>query len=426
MKNKKNGILQHAVLYLKRKKSRTGILAGIFLILSILVLSGITLTGAVQESLLELRTQFYAFLSVERTADEEHLVTPQLTEDAVEAVEPKMWCGINTYYLSMKELSLIPGKFTAEGNEAAQTARMVACTESVMAREFTEGKLEMTQGRTIESGDTGTAVISEDLAKANGLKIGDIITGTVTDEVVMRARVGVGNTYDFEIVGMFMVDPEAEISIFDKAESEMLSNYIFVDEASGMRITEEVWQIEPQYTNGIILWVEDPALLEDNLEKVKSIPDYNWDSYFINTNNAEYDRSAEPLVQMERILFFMMGIVIVLGLVILVIILTMWNQERTREIGVFLSMGFSKGRIMSRLIVENLLVFAGSFIFAVPFVFAGVRVLAEILDISGAALRIGNVFGVGLCGVLFCVAVTALSSIKIMRVNPREILAMTS
>ena len=34
-------------------------------------------------------------------------------------------------------------------------------------------------------------------------KIGDTITGTVTDEMIMRARSNVGNTYDFQIVGIF-------------------------------------------------------------------------------------------------------------------------------------------------------------------------------------------------------------------------------
>ncbi len=80
----------------------------------------------------------------------------------------------------------------------------------------------------------------------------------------------------------------------------------------------------------------------------------------------------------------------------------MWNQERTREMGMFLSMGFSKGKIMGKLITENL------------------------LEFSGTVLKAGNVMAVGLGGLVFCAAVTALSSVKIMRVNPKEILTMTS
>ena len=259
-KNKEKGILYHAVLYLKRKKSRRMILLGIFFTLSVLVLSGITLTDAVGSSLEELRKQFYACLTVERTFDDENLVTPELGETAAEVINPKKWSGTNTFFLSMKELSLIPGKFTSEGKEEAHTARMVSCTESVLGREFTEGKLKLTEGEHIQRGNIGKAVISEELAVANGLHIGDTVTGTVTDEMIMRAHSGVGNTYDFQIVGIFQVDPEADNTSTQRAETEILSNYIFVDEKSGMDVQRDVWQEKTEYANGITLWIEDPAL----------------------------------------------------------------------------------------------------------------------------------------------------------------------
>lgn len=424
-KNKDRGSLYYAALYLKRKKSRSAILVGIFFTLSVLVLSGITLTDAVGSSLEELRKQFYACLTVERTFDDENLVTPELGEVAAEVIKPKKWSGTNTFFLSMKELVLIPGKFTSEGKEEAHTARMVSCMESVLGREFTEGKLKLTEGEHIQRGDIGKAVISEELAAANGLHIGDTITGTVTDEMIMRARSGVGNTYDFQIVGIFQVDPEADNTSTQRAETEILSNYIFVDEKSGMDVQRKVWQEKTEYGNGITFWIEDPALLTEALKKLQSIPGYDWDSYFINTNNADYDRAAGPLTQMEKILFLMLAVVIALGTVILTIILTMWNQERTREMGIFLSMGFSKGRVMRKLIAENLFVFAGSFLLAVPVVFLGTRFLGSMLDVSNVVLKAGNVFVVSMGGVIFCVGVTALSSVKIMRVNPKEILAMS-
>ena len=227
-------------------------------------------------------------------------------------------------------------------------------------------------------------------------------------------------------MGIFQVDPEADNTSSQRAETEILSNYIYVDEKSGMDVQRDVWQEKTEYGNGIIFWIEDPVFLADALEKLQSIPGYNWESYFINTNNAEYDRAAGPLTQMEKILFLMLAVVLALGTVILAIILTMWNQERTREMGIFLSMGFAKRKIMERLIMENLLVFAGSFLIAVPVVFFGVRFLGSALDISGAVLKAGNVLAVGMGGLIFCAVITALSSVKIMRVNPKEILVMSN
>ena len=92
--------------------------------------------------------------------------------------------------------------------------------------------------------------------------------------------------------------------------------------------------------------------------------------------------------------------------------------------GIFLSMGFAKRKIMERLIMENLLVFAGSFLIAVPVVFFGMCFLGSAIDISGAVLKnLGNVLAVGVGGLILAV-ITVLSSVKIMRVNPKEILVM--
>ena len=102
-------------------------------------------------------------------------------------------------------------------------------------------------------------------------------------------------------MGIFQVDPETDNTSPQRAETEILSNYIFVDEKSGMDVQRDVWQEKTEYANGITFWIEDPALLTGALEKLQSIPGYDWDSYFINTNNADYDRAAGPLTQMEKI-----------------------------------------------------------------------------------------------------------------------------
>ena len=115
---------------------------------------------------------------------------------------------------------------------------------------ITEGKLKLTEGEHIQRGDIGKAVISEELAAVNRLKIGDIITGTVTDEMIMRARSNVGKTYDFQIVGIFQVDPEADNTSPQRAEAEILSNYVYVDEKSGMDVQRDVWQEKTEYANG--------------------------------------------------------------------------------------------------------------------------------------------------------------------------------
>ena len=53
------------------------------------------------------------------------------------------------------------------------------------------------------------------------------ITGTVTDEMIMRARSNVGNTYDFQIVGIFQVDPEEDnIFLPESRDRDSLKLYL--------------------------------------------------------------------------------------------------------------------------------------------------------------------------------------------------------
>ena len=66
----------------------------------------------------------------------------------------------------------------------------------------------MAQGRHIAAGDTKKALISETLANANHLKIGDKITGMIKKDVTGTDTDVIGKTFDYEIVGLFKMGIE--------------------------------------------------------------------------------------------------------------------------------------------------------------------------------------------------------------------------
>lgn len=423
----KNKSVRRAFLYLSRKKSRAAILFGVFFAVSVLVLAGTALSGAVGASLEELKEQFYACLSIEQTLDEGSVVTTQLAELAVETVRPREWSGTNVCYLSMNGIELLPGRFTMEGSETARVARLIACTDSGLAREFTGGTMELVEGRQIEPGDAGKAVISDTLAEQNGLSVGDVIEGEVTDELVIRAKAGIGTRYGFEIVGIYTIDPEEDNTFTSgqRAECDMHANYVFVDEQTGFDIVENVWQRERCYANGLILRVADPALLEEARAKLEALPDYDWESYFINTNNADYDRAAEPMTRMESILNLLLMVILAAGVILLAVMLSMWNRERTNEVGILLSLGCAKSDILVQLLTENLSLFLAGFVLSVPVVGLGTGILGSVAGMDGVMLRAPAILAATAAGIALCAAVTTLASIVVMRLKPREILSMT-
>ena len=53
-----------------------------------------------------------------------------------------------------------------------------------------------------------------------------------------------------------------------RAETEILSNYIYVDEKSGMDVQRDVWQEKTEYANGITFWIEDPGTSYRRIGKI--------------------------------------------------------------------------------------------------------------------------------------------------------------
>lgn len=408
--------------YISRRRRKTAVLALIFFVLCLLSLLGMTVENGVSSSLLELREQFFGSLTVEPSSDTEYRVTPETAERAVEKVAPDGWTGRCVCYLSMEKVSLIPGKFTQTGDPAMYISKIFAGRDSSLAREFTAKELELTEGRHIQPEDERKILISDALAEANGLNVGDFITGTVTDETVIHAQTGIGSSYEFEIVGIFRVLKEQSSSVIP-AECDILENLMFADETFGFSMAEEIWQMPRYYNMGITLWLKDPEKLEPALECLKSSPEEpDWDHYLIRTNSVEYDQSAAPLGQMKTLVRIFLLLIFAVGAILLLILLSMWNRERMPEIGILLSLGCPKGQVLRQMLCENAVLYFLGFAAALPVAEVGSLGLSTVF-----AMEIGHfgAAGAGLTGaggLALCMIVTWLSGLWIMRKNPMDIL----
>lgn len=408
--------------YINRRRRKTIVLALMFFVLCLLSLFSMMVQRSVETSLLELREQFFGSLTVEPTTDSEYRVTPEVAKRAVEKLQPGGWTGRSVCYLSMEELYLLPGKFTQDGNPSMHISKIFAGRDSSLAREFTAKEVELIEGRHIQPDDQGKILISEALAELDGLKIGDSITGTVTDAAIIHAQSGIGTEYEFEIVGIFRVLKKAKSSVVP-AESEILENMMFADEDFGFSVTEEIWQMHAYYNMGITLWMKDPAKLENAMESLKgSEEEPDWDHYLIRTNSVDYDRSAAPLRQMSMLVRIFLILIFAIGALLLTILLSMWNRERIPEIGILLSLGCSKGKVLQQLLVENTVLYLIGFGLAVPLALVGSVLLKAVISIEQGQFSAGGIGLVGVCGFLLCMIVTWISTIWIMRKNPMDIL----
>lgn len=208
------------------------------------------------------------------------------------------------------------------------------------------------------------------------------------------------------------------------AECDMKENYIFVDTGFVRQVMGEVLGEEiTAYSHGAVFYVEDVASLDQIVEQAEEIPGYYWKGYVIEKNNKEYHDLAEPLIRMDRFLMIFIAAICVCGVIILGLILIMWTRNRLHEAGILLSMGISRYAVAGQYLLENLLVMLGAYPIAWILGFLAVGPIGARmgLELQLDSLSILAAAGIG-CGI---VAVsTLLASVRIFRMEPKEILSM--
>ncbi|MCI8298842.1 MAG: FtsX-like permease family protein [Lachnospiraceae bacterium] len=413
-------ITTKALICLTRKRKKTIILTTVFLVLSVTMLSGILIYHSIENALKELREQFYGCINVNAVGDENFPLTPNLASLAAEKIGADGFTGVTICYLSVENISLIPGRFTSSGEPAMYLTRLNSCRDSSLARDFTTDALSLSQGRHLAFDDKGKALISENLAEMNGLELGDRITCVVTDDLVTNAKTGLGGKYEFEIAGIYQVK-QKQGSSDSRAECDILDNALYIDESTGFQIEKKIWNQSPYYANGLTLWLKDPEKLEHAMQILKDTPEFAPQYYHMESNRAEYDHSSQPMHQTEQILFIFLAAISGIGAVFLIAILSMWNYERMPEIGVLLSLGLKKKIIVLQLLLENSILFLTGFLMAVPLTLLCSLLIGNLGSIEHIALSLGDIFIAGIAVWILCGFSALLSLIRIMKKSPSEI-----
>ena len=152
-------------------------------------------------------------------------------------------------------------------------------------------------------------MISKELAQRNGLAVGDTIRGTVVDGMIGWQPGYNDVLIDFEIVGIYQI-ARSEPSSPQTPESELQENMIFTDIATA----KELYQIkfpdrtaeQYNYTAGIFLFLNDPALMAQTAENLRAQPFANWDEFIITENDTRYQSAAAPIEKMTELCFYLL------------------------------------------------------------------------------------------------------------------------
>lgn len=354
---------KRAVLYVLRRKGRTFLLFLILFILITLVLTSLSIGNATDDAAAILRRNLGGYFKVE--VDFEKPVTGQNVDGAlVSGIEGTDGVtagnGLNICYLAADGLALSPGRFAGTGDGRAQVARFLSNTDTALNEYFLTGTFKLAEGRHIKPGEQGKAVISDTLASANGLKIGDTFTAEITPDVPGAPAEAFGKTFAYEVAGIFRADVLPPYGIMTP-ESDIADNFIFTDEGSGFAALSAMGMQPGRYTYGATFTVDDPKDIDAIIARARALPGVNWDSLKVTVNDKAYQMSAQPLSRLNGYTGMLVWIILIVGVALLSLILSLWMRDRVHEMGIYLSIGIGKIGIIGQFLAECMMIAALAF-----------------------------------------------------------------
>jgi putative ABC transport system permease protein len=213
----------------------------------------------------------------------------------------------------------------------------VSSTSSVST--FSAGTAKISSGEGITASDKGTknVVIESTLAEANDLKVGDTFKITDSDD---------SSTYEVTIKGIYKTT--------ESTSSGMSSQFSFMDPSNTIysyyTLANTIKGGDTDTIDSATYTLTDPAKMSAFAKKAKALIDT--DTFSIETNDQTYQQMLSPLNNVASFAKNIVILVAVAGVVILTLIVMITIRERRYEIGVLLSLGESRVKLIGQFFFE--------------------------------------------------------------------------
>lgn len=205
---------------------------------------------------------------------------------------------------------------------------------------FSSGTATITDGEGIDESDKGTnqVLIEQTLATANDLAVGDTFTITSSEDEE--------TTYELTVKGIYESSASSnsmgmQFSMMNPSNT-LYTSYTLANELNGTA--------EDNTIDSAVYTLADPENMDDFLAKAKKLIDT--DTFSLQSNDAAYQSMLEPLNNVASFSKNVVLLVAVAGIIILTLIIMITIRERRHELGVLLSLGESRIKIILQLFTE--------------------------------------------------------------------------
>ena len=393
--------LKRAAISIKRNPGKTIILLLIVFVLGTVISGAISVSQAIQNTQVKLKGDLPAVATIEVNHNalmEQQALTGEWPEDIG-----------NLTSQMLNEIGALPQvkifDYSAESSMMSTTLERYYADESMMREsgmgdweyfslrgmrtsnpfEIDAGQLEIDSGRMFTAEEVGNlsyvALISKYFAEQNSLHIGSTFTleNVVWDygdnnmigmDFYTEENIFAKQSHDFEVVGIFM--PKVEFNTgdewMDKEFSSQMENRIYVPnpvaiatQTYNFEKMREMTPDEPYYQEDpeSLMWYSNIYLLNDTKEMdsfkqavAEIVPEF----YAAITAGDNYGNVSSSMDSLSSLASAILVVAVGAAVLILSLLITLFLRERKREMGILLALGERKGKVITQMMCEVLLV----------------------------------------------------------------------
>ena len=248
-----------------------------------------------------------------------------------------------TAELPGKQLIDVAGSGVQLDAGIAGEAKVTGTTQSNLLGEFTGRFYQLEQGRHLTERDQNAALVHKTFAEKNSIRPGDKLDITKDGRRVMVT-----------VAGIFSGKGEKPAVL----QSDMSENHLITNLAVAQQLTGSQQLTRATY------FAEKPHQLKSLTDRVKSLPNVNWQKFSLTDNGAAFAGVLQNIAGIQNILTIATIGAAGAGLAVLSLVLVFWVRSRLHEIGILLSIGTSKRQIIGQFLAELAIIAAVSSVFA--------------------------------------------------------------
>ena len=336
-------MIQNAILYVLRKKKRTCIL---FIILTTVLsflcssLNIMKLSNNLENNLYKISNTSISITQKDNQNFEINQFKEMENIQEIKEIIPQYDC-----LAKATNVEVVDGIQKVERENLPEILKNTFSIESTNSTKnnvlFNSGIFTIIDGRH----DREKILIHEELAKKNNLKLHSKINLELIDLEQLDNNEA-KKEYEFEVIGIFTGKKQEK---YTGLSSDFSENMLFIDYESSQKALNKTQN--NKIANKITVYSDNFEESNISFNKIKELK-INLTKYTIEKNDGIFQEVLESVNGIKYIIKIMICSIIISGVIVLSLILILWLRERIHEIGILLSIGTSKLKIMFQFIFE--------------------------------------------------------------------------